>query len=167
MSRCNVSRKFRQSTVLDEELLDGILEVLDLRLELRALVGGDGAGDDGPGHAARATERLLGRYEHVRHVLVLGEEGQVEENLERLGVSREDDKLGDAAVEGLGGLVRALLQLLVVLWVVVGRRRGVVSGLVVFFRRLRWTLGQNRGNRIGGGRSGRDAPQPAGRCPGW
>ena len=38
----------------------------------------------------------------------------MEENLERLGVSREDDKLGDAAVEGLGGLVRALLQLLVV-----------------------------------------------------
>ena len=92
----------------------------------------------------------------------------MEENLERLGVSREDDKLGDAAVEGLGGLVRALLQLLVVLSVVVGRRRlRVVSGLVVFFRRLRWTLGQNRGNRIGGGRSGRDAPQPAGRCPGW
>ena len=27
----------------------------------------------------------------------------MEENLERLGVSREDDKLGDAAVEGLGG----------------------------------------------------------------
>lgn len=38
----------------------------------------------------------------------------MEENLERLGVRREDDKLGDAAVEGLGGLVRALLQLLVV-----------------------------------------------------
>ena len=38
----------------------------------------------------------------------------MEENLERLGVSREDDKLGDAAVERLGGLVRALLQLLVV-----------------------------------------------------
>jgi len=39
----------------------------------------------------------------------------VEEDLEGLGVRREDDELGDAAVEGLGGLVRALLELLVVL----------------------------------------------------
>ena len=39
----------------------------------------------------------------------------MEEDLEGLGVRREDDKLGDAAVEGLGGLVRALLELLVVL----------------------------------------------------
>ena len=39
----------------------------------------------------------------------------MEENLERLGVSREDDKLGDAAVERLRRLVRALLELLVVL----------------------------------------------------
>ena len=40
----------------------------------------------------------------------------MEENLERLGVSREDDKLGDAAVQRLRRLVRALLELLVVLW---------------------------------------------------
>ena len=39
----------------------------------------------------------------------------MQENFQRLRVRREDDELGDAAVEGLGGLVRALLELLVVL----------------------------------------------------
>ena len=39
----------------------------------------------------------------------------MEQNLQRLGVRREDDKLGDAAVERLRRLVRALLELLVVL----------------------------------------------------
>ena len=53
--------------------------------------------------------------EDIGHVLVLGEEGEVEEDLEGLGVGGEDHELGDAAVEGLGGLVRALLELLVVL----------------------------------------------------
>jgi hypothetical protein len=42
----------------------------------------------------------------------------VKQNLEGLGVGGEHDKLGDAAVQRLRGFVRALLQLLVVLFVV-------------------------------------------------
>ena len=54
---------------LDEELLDGVLQLLDLVLELRALVGGHGGGDHRPRHAARAAKRLLVRDEDVWHVL--------------------------------------------------------------------------------------------------
>ena len=54
---------------LDQQLLDRVLELLNLVLQLRALVRGDGAGDDGPGDTARASERLLMRDEDVRHVL--------------------------------------------------------------------------------------------------
>ncbi len=46
--------------------------------------------------------------------LVLAEEGQMEQNFEGLSISSHDDELGDTAVEGLSGLVRAALQLLVV-----------------------------------------------------
>lgn len=35
----------------------------------------------------------------------------MEQNGQRLGVSGQDDELGDTSVEGLGGLVTALLQL--------------------------------------------------------
>ena len=101
--------------LLDEEFLDGVLEIVDLRLQLRAVVGGDRARDDGTGNSARATQRLLGRNEDVRHVLILGEKREVKENLERFGVGGEDDELGDAAVESLCRFVRALLELLVVL----------------------------------------------------
>lgn len=39
----------------------------------------------------------------------------MEQDGQRRCVGRQDDDLGDAAVEGLGGLVGSLLQLLVVL----------------------------------------------------
>ena len=50
----------------------------------------------------------------ARAHLVLGQEGEVEQNLDGLGVCRHHHHLADAAVQGLGGLVRALLELLVV-----------------------------------------------------
>ena len=43
--------------------------------------------------------------------LVFAEEGQVEDDLEGLGVSSEEHEVGDASVQGLGSLVGALLQL--------------------------------------------------------
>ena len=55
-----------------------------------------------PRHAASAPESSLGRHEHVRHVLVLGQQRQVQQDLDGLGVGGHDDKLGDAAVERLG-----------------------------------------------------------------
>lgn len=77
------------------------MDRLDLRLELGALLYGDGGGDDGPRHATGAAQRLLGAHEHVRHVLVLAEERQVEDDLQRLRVRRHHDELGDASVQGL------------------------------------------------------------------
>ena len=53
------------------------------------------------GHRARAAERLLVGHEHVGHVLVLAEQGQVQQDLERLGICRHDDHLGDTTVERL------------------------------------------------------------------
>lgn len=50
----------------------------------------------------------------VCDVLVLAEKRDVEENGKRSGVGGEDDDFGDTTVEGLGGLVGALLQLTVV-----------------------------------------------------
>ena len=43
--------------------------------------------------------------------LVLAEQGQVEQNGQRLSVGSQDDELGDTAVQRLGGLVGTLLQL--------------------------------------------------------
>ena len=43
--------------------------------------------------------------------LVFAEEGQVEDDLERLGVGGEDDQVGQPAVKRLGRLVSAFLQL--------------------------------------------------------
>ena len=51
---------------------------------------------------------------HLRNVLVLAQQGQMQQNLQRLGVSSHHDELADAAVQGLSGLVCALLELLVV-----------------------------------------------------
>jgi hypothetical protein len=46
---------------------------------------------------------LLGANEDVGHVLVLAQQWQVQEDLERLGISSEHDELGKTAVQGLGG----------------------------------------------------------------
>ena len=54
------------------------------------------------------------RNEDVRDVLVLAQERQVKENLDRLGVGRHDDEFRNAPVQGLGGLVGTLLRLLVI-----------------------------------------------------
>ena len=43
--------------------------------------------------------------------LVLAEQWQVENDLKWLGVGRENDQVGEAAIEGLGRLVGAFLQL--------------------------------------------------------
>ncbi len=90
------------------------LDRLDLRIELTRLVGRHARGNDGARDAARAPERRLGREKDVGHILVLAQEGQVEEDLDRLSVGREDDELADAAVKRLGRLVGALFELVVV-----------------------------------------------------
>ena len=99
---------------LDQELLNFLLNSGDLGLDLRSFVLGDRGGDHRAGDAAGAAEGLLGPAEDVGDVLVLAEQRDVEEDLQRLGVGGEHDELGLAAVEGLGGLVGTLAQLLVV-----------------------------------------------------
>lgn len=73
---------------LDEQLFNLVLDRRNLAVELAELVGGDARGDDRAGDAARTAEGGLGRQEDVRDVLVLAQERQVEENLDRLGVCR-------------------------------------------------------------------------------
>ena len=58
-----------QFKFLNQELLDGVLELLDLILELRAFVCRDRRCDHGTGDAARTPKRLLVRHEDVRDVL--------------------------------------------------------------------------------------------------
>jgi hypothetical protein len=106
--------RFDPTRRLDHQSLDLVLEGADLVHEIGRLVGGDGGSDDGAGDAAGAAERRLGGDVDVGHVLVLAEEGKVQQDGEGRGVGGEDDDLGDAAVESLGRLVGALLQLAVV-----------------------------------------------------
>ena len=51
---------------------------------------------------------LLGADEDVGNILVLAEQGDVEENLEGLAVGRQHNKLSLATVQGLGRLVGTL-----------------------------------------------------------
>ena len=60
------------------------------------------------------SENHLGPDEHVGDVLILAQQGDVEENIQRLAVSRDDHELSLPSVEGLRGLVGSLPQLLVV-----------------------------------------------------
>lgn len=94
---------------LDLEPLDLVLEGADLTHQVRGLVGGDRAGDDSASDATGTAKSHLGGNVDVRNVLVLAEEGQVEEDGQGTGVGSEDDDLGDTAVEGLGGLAVRLL----------------------------------------------------------
>lgn len=69
------------SNALDEELLNLQLDGEDLGVELASLVGRNGAGNDGAGDTASATESSLRGEEDVRDVLVLAKEGKVEKDL--------------------------------------------------------------------------------------
>ena len=61
-----------------------------------------------------SAQCLLGSHEHVGNILVLAQQWDVEQDLQGLAVSCQDHELGLTSVEGLGGLVGALPQLLVV-----------------------------------------------------
>ena len=54
---------------LDEQLLNGQLELLDLAFQLAALIGGDRAGNDRSRHAAGTAQCCLGGHKHVRDIL--------------------------------------------------------------------------------------------------
>merc|ERR1719382_1524332 len=102
------------SLPLKQQLLNLLLDGLNLRLDLRALILSDTGSNDRSAHTTSSSERLLGSDEHVGDVLVLAEERDVEQDLQGLRVSRHDDKLRLSSVESLGGLIGSLPQLFVV-----------------------------------------------------
>lgn len=83
----------------------------DLALKLRSVVGGDAGSNDGSRDTAGAAKGDLGRNKDVGNVLVLAQERKMQDNLDGRSVGSHDDELGDTTVQGLGGLVSALLQL--------------------------------------------------------
>ena len=99
---------------LYQQLFDLLLHRPDLLRQLARLVRRDGSSDDGSTDAAGTAQRDLGGDENVGHVLVLAEEREVEEDLDRGSVASHDDELCDATVEGFRGFVRAFLELAVV-----------------------------------------------------
>lgn len=59
-------------------------------------------------------QKFSPRNEHIRHILVLTKQGQVQQNLNRFRIRTHDDHFGDAPIQRLGRFVRALLRLLVI-----------------------------------------------------
>lgn len=98
-------------TSLDQQSLDLVLDTVDLVLQSRTLVGGDGGSDDWSGDTTSSTQSGSGWNKDVWNVLVLTQQWQVQQDLDWLGVCGHDDELGDTSVQGLGGLVGTLLQL--------------------------------------------------------
>lgn len=87
---------------LDHESLDLVLDGPDLAHEVTGLVGGDAGCDHGAGHTSRTTQRKLAGHVDVGHVLVLSQEGQMEQDGERGGVGGQDDDFSGSAVQSLG-----------------------------------------------------------------
>lgn len=96
----------------DQQSLDGHLHRLNLRLELRAFLNGDRGGDDGPGHPARAAQGLLGAHKHVRDVLVLTQQRQMKDDLQRLSIGSHHDELRNATVQGFSGWNKSTRKLI-------------------------------------------------------
>lgn len=112
MSFVQISEEIKKrKDFLNKKTLDLVLQLVDLLLDLRAVVGGDAGSNNRARDTAGTAQGDLGRNEDVRNVLVLTEKGQVEHNLNGLGVSSHDNELRDTTVEGLSGLIGTLLGL--------------------------------------------------------
>ena len=94
---------------LDHESLDSILQLPNLRHQIAALIRGDARGNHRPAHTTGTSQRSLAVHINIGDVLVLGKEGQVQEDSEWGGIGGEDDQFGRATVEGFGGFVGAFL----------------------------------------------------------
>lgn len=96
---------------LNQQGLDLVLNTVNLVLDGRSVVRGDRGSNDWSGDTTSSTQGGLGRNKDVWNVLVLAQQGQVQQDLNRLSVGSHDDELRDTSVQGLGGLVSTLLQL--------------------------------------------------------
>ena len=100
---------FQETTVRqdsNQQSLNSSLNRLNLGLELRSLLYGDRGSNDGAWHPTGPAQGLLGADEHVRDVLVLAEQWQVEDDLQWFSISSHHDELGDASVQGFSGWKR-------------------------------------------------------------
>jgi len=98
----------------NQKLLDVLLNGDDGRLELRLLIDRHGTGDHRARHATRSTQRRFRSDKDVRDVLVLAEQREMQDDLERFCIRRHHDELGDASIQRLRRLVGTFLQLLVI-----------------------------------------------------
>ena len=99
---------------LKKQLLNLLLDGVDLGLDLRTLVLGNTGTNDWPGDATGTAQSLLGADKHVGDVLVLAQQRNVQQNLQGLAVCGQHNELSLSTVQGLGGLVGSLSDLLVV-----------------------------------------------------
>jgi len=126
-------QKFHEShasSILDHQTLNLVLQVADGGSQVRSLVGGDAAGDHSTRDTGSTTESNLAGNVDIRNVLVLAQQGQVQNDRQRSGVGGQDDDLGGSAVEGLGGLVGTLLQLAVVAGLLDEVEQGLSEALI-------------------------------------
>jgi len=84
--------------MLNHDLVDGFLDRLELALQLSVFTGGNTGCDDGSGDVACSAESSFGFDEDVGHILLFADQGEVEKDLQRLSVSREDNDLCDPAI---------------------------------------------------------------------
>lgn len=96
--------------ILDHKTFDLVLQSADLVLELAGFIRGDRSSNHRSADVACAAKGDLGRDVDVWDVLIFTEKGQVKQDRQRSAVACEDDDLRDTTGQGLGALVRALLQ---------------------------------------------------------
>lgn len=72
---------------LNKQLFDLVLDGLNLGLEIRSFVGSDGNSNNRARNTTGTTQSSLGRKENIRNVLIFTKQRQVEQDLERLGIS--------------------------------------------------------------------------------
>lgn len=56
----------------------------------------------------------LARHINIRHILILAQQRQMQQNRQRGGIGSKDNELGRAAVQRLGSFIGTLLELPVV-----------------------------------------------------
>jgi len=96
------------------ELLNVQLDCVNLGLEFSGLIRRHARSNDGAGDTASTAECSFGWNEDIWDILVLAQQRQVQQNLQRFRVCREDDELRNAAIQRLRGLIRTLFELFVV-----------------------------------------------------
>lgn len=101
--------------LLNQQGLDLVLNGEDLVLDAGSVVRSHRSSNHRTGNSTGSTKGSLGGNKNVRHVLVLTQKRQVQQNLNRLSVSSHDDELRNTSVQGFGGLVGTFLELTKVL----------------------------------------------------